>query len=120
MTPHDGIPSDLSDERWELIEPVLTAWRARRRRNALDIGHPPEHDLRQILNAILYVDRAGIPWCYLPHDFAPLRTRTSRRSCGLADGIGNQLVLQRDFTISAGQRWSFEPIRLAGCQRTVW
>ncbi|MGQ4381065.1 transposase [Streptomyces sp. SAS_267] len=27
------------------------------------------HDLREIVNAILYVNRTGIPWEYLPHDF---------------------------------------------------
>ncbi|MFF9178686.1 IS5 family transposase [Streptomyces sp. NPDC014793] len=62
-------PSDLSDARWELIEPVLSAWRFERRGRALDFGRPPEHDLREIMNAILYVDRTGVQWRYLPHDF---------------------------------------------------
>lgn len=34
-------PSDLSDARWELIEPVLTAWRFERRGRALAFGRPP-------------------------------------------------------------------------------
>lgn len=54
-------PSDLSDARWKLLEPTLTAWRAERRGKSLDIGRPPEHDLRRIMDAILYVDRTGIP-----------------------------------------------------------
>jgi hypothetical protein len=54
-------PSDLSDARWELIQPVLSAWRTERRGNGLDIGRPCEHDLRAILNAILYVDRTSRP-----------------------------------------------------------
>ncbi|MET7346366.1 IS5 family transposase [Streptomyces sp. NPDC005547] len=62
-------PSDLSDARWELIEPVLSAWRLERRRTALHFGRPPEHDLRDIMDAILYVDRTGVQWRYLPHDF---------------------------------------------------
>ncbi|SED46490.1 Transposase [Streptomyces sp. 2231.1] len=62
-------PSDLSDARWELVEPVLSAWRFERRGRALDFGRPPEHDLREIMNAILYVDRTGVQWRYLPHDF---------------------------------------------------
>ena len=74
MTSHSPYPSDLSDARWELIEPVLTSWRNERRAHALAIGRPPEHDLRQIMNAILYVDRTGIPWRYLPHDFPPWAT----------------------------------------------
>ncbi|MFF3488970.1 transposase [Streptomyces sp. NPDC002701] len=57
-----------------MIGPTLTAWRAERRGKSLDIGRPPEHDLRRIMDAILYVDRTGIPWRYLPHGFAPWET----------------------------------------------
>ncbi|MBQ0969565.1 MULTISPECIES: IS5 family transposase [Actinomycetes] len=67
-------PSDLSDARWDLLEPTPTAWRAERRGKGLDIGRQPEHDLRRIMDAILYVDRTGIPWRYLPHDFPPWET----------------------------------------------
>ncbi|WP_328883518.1 IS5 family transposase [Streptomyces sp. NBC_00299] len=69
MADRRAYPSDLSDARWELIEPVLSAWRFERRGRALDFGRPPEHDLREIMNAILYVDRTGVQWRYLPHDF---------------------------------------------------
>ncbi len=69
MSKRRPYPSDLSDARWELIEPVLTAWRFERRGRALDFGRPPEHDLRDIMDAILYVDRTGVQWRYLPHDF---------------------------------------------------
>ncbi len=62
-------PSDLSDARWELIEPVLAAWRSERHGRALGLGRPAELDLREIMNAILYVDRTGVQWRYLPHDF---------------------------------------------------
>ncbi|ROP28189.1 IS5 family transposase [Couchioplanes caeruleus] len=63
--------SDLSDARWAVIEPVLTQWRASR--PGLGIN-PPVHDLREIVNAILYVTRTGIAWEYLPHDFPPAKT----------------------------------------------
>nr|WP_237297335.1 transposase [Streptomyces sp. 3211] len=62
-------PSDLSDARWELIEPVLAAWCFERWGRALDFGRPLEHDLRDIMDAILYVDRTGVRWRYLLHDF---------------------------------------------------
>ncbi|OKJ49479.1 transposase [Streptomyces sp. CB02009] len=52
-----------------MIEPVLAAWRLERRSKALHFGRPPEHDLRDIMDAILYVDRTGVQWRYLPHDF---------------------------------------------------
>ena len=63
--------TDLSDARWALIEPMLSAWRASR----VGLGISPiQHDLREIVNAILYVNRTGIPWEYLPHDFPPYKT----------------------------------------------
>ncbi|WP_371658440.1 IS5 family transposase [Streptomyces sp. NBC_00280] len=92
MTPHRPYPSDLSDARWALIEPVLTFWRDQRRARALDIGRPPEHDLRQIMNAILYVDRTGIPWRYLPHDFPPWATVYGYFAKWQQDGVFEQLT----------------------------
>lgn len=57
-----------------MIEPVLAARRFERRGSALNFGRPPEHDLREIMDAILYVDRTGVQWRYLPHDFPPWET----------------------------------------------
>jgi transposase len=73
MTSRSAYPSDLSDPRWALIEPRLTAWRQSRAAAGVS-GHTPTHDLREIFNAILYLNRTGIPWRYLPHDFPPYRT----------------------------------------------
>ncbi|WP_306858579.1 IS5 family transposase [Streptosporangium brasiliense] len=84
-------PSDLSDARWKLLEPVLTAWRTERRGKGLDIGRPPEHDLRAIMNAILYVDRTGIPWRYLPHEYPPWQTVYGYFAHWQTDGIFIQL-----------------------------
>jgi transposase len=74
MTDRRPYPSDLSDARWALVEPALTAWRQARTARALSFGRPPEHELRDLLDAILYVDRTGIPWRYLPHDYPPWET----------------------------------------------
>jgi transposase len=54
-----------------LIEPILAEWR--RRRGGLAITRVV-HPLREIVNAILYVNRTGIAWEYLPHDFPPAKT----------------------------------------------
>ncbi|MFF3411764.1 IS5 family transposase [Streptomyces sp. NPDC002742] len=61
-------PSDLSDARWALIEPTLTAWR-KARLDRRPTGRPAKVDLRDAFDALLYVNRTGIPWKYLPHDF---------------------------------------------------
>jgi transposase len=73
MTQRKPYPSDLSDARWALISPTLDAWR-RARLNRRPTGHPASVDLREVFNAILYVNRTGIPWKYLPHDFPPHAT----------------------------------------------
>jgi transposase len=61
-------PSDLTDERWALIEPVITAWKAAHRSVS---GHQGEYEMREIINAILYQSRTGCQWDYLPHDLPP-------------------------------------------------
>ena len=62
-------PSDLTDERWALIEPVITAWKARAPLGQRSPGRRDE--LREIVNAILYQSRTGCQWDYLPHDLPP-------------------------------------------------
>lgn len=84
-------PSDLSDARRELIEPVLSAWRFERRGRALDFGRPPEHDLRDIMDAILYVDRTGVQWRHLPHDFPHWNTVYGYFAKWQQEGVFSQL-----------------------------
>ncbi|MFI6056575.1 IS5 family transposase [Streptomyces violascens] len=91
MTERRPYPSDLSDARWALIEPALTAWRAERQRRALDIGRPPVHELREILNAMLYLDRTGMQWRFLPHDFPPWETVYGYFAKWEKDGVFGQL-----------------------------
>ncbi|MET8472210.1 IS5 family transposase [Streptomyces sp. NPDC006422] len=91
MADRRAYPSDLSDARWELIDPVLAAWRFERRGRALDFGRPPRHDLREIMNAILYVDRTGCQWAYLPHDFPPWQSVYGYFAHWQKDGIFAQL-----------------------------
>ncbi|ANY05388.1 IS5 family transposase [Pseudonocardia sp. HH130630-07] len=59
-------PSDTSDEQWALIEPLLPAAGAG--------GRPEKHARRDVVDAILYVVRAGCAWRALPVDFPPWQT----------------------------------------------
>ena len=52
--------TDLSDAEWDLIRPLLPAPSPR--------GRPIAVPRREIVNAILYVLRAGCAWRLLPHD----------------------------------------------------
>lgn len=58
-------PSDLTDEQWQVIKKVLPKPSKR--------GRKPI-DRREILEAILYVDRTGCQWRALPHDFPKWKT----------------------------------------------
>ena len=58
--------SDMTDEEWALLEPLLPQ-RSRR-------GRPAKWPLRMIANAMLYILRSGQPWRMLPRDFPPMST----------------------------------------------
>ena len=59
-------PTDLTDEEWAKVEPLLPR-RAKR-------GRPREVKLREIINAIRYLVRTGCGWRMLPKDFPPWET----------------------------------------------
>lgn len=65
MSDRKRYPSDVTDAQWALIGPVLDAWRAKRVSVA---GQHGRQDLREVVNAILYQNRTGCQWAYLPHD----------------------------------------------------
>ena len=90
MTQRHPYPSDLSDARWALVAPRLAAWR-KARTDAGVGGRRAHHELREIFNAILYLNRTGIPWRYLPHDFPPYRTVYGYFAAWTAEGIFTEL-----------------------------
>ena len=58
--------SDLSDAEWRVIAPHMPPAKA--------LGRPRTTDLREVVNAILYVLRSGCPWRMLPKEFPPRST----------------------------------------------
>ena len=66
MNTQKAYPSDLSDEEWQHLRVLLPRKRGKGRR--------PKHDLRQMINAILYGVRTGCQWRALPHEFAAWET----------------------------------------------
>jgi putative transposase len=71
-------PSDVTDEQWRLIEPSIPPpkWG----------GRPRSVDLREVINAILYLCRTGCSWRQLPHDFPPWGTVHFYYRCFRLDG----------------------------------
>jgi putative transposase len=62
-------PSDLTDAQWALLEPLLLAFEDRVRP-----GPPRVVDLREVVNTLLYQNRTGCQWAFLPHDLLPKST----------------------------------------------
>ena len=58
-------PSDLTDEQWGLIQDIVPA--------AAPGLQPALYPRREIVNAIVYVNRSGCQWRMLPHDLPPYR-----------------------------------------------
>ena len=54
---------ELTDEQWDLVEPLLPSKSAR-------TGRPPK-DRRQMLNGIFWILGTGAPWRDLPERFGP-------------------------------------------------
>lgn len=59
-------PTDLTDAQWEILAPLLPG--------AKPGGRPRSVEVREVVNAILYVLRSGCPWRMLPHDLPPWQT----------------------------------------------
>ena len=59
-------PSDLTDEQWALLKPHIPA--------APLGGRPRKTDMRDVVDAILYILRTGCQWRYLPGDLPPKST----------------------------------------------
>lgn len=55
--------SDLTDQQWATLEPLLPI------QSEGQPGRPLELDLREAVNAMLYVVRTGCQWANLPADF---------------------------------------------------
>ena len=58
--------SDPTDAEWAVLEPLSPA--------PARTGRPPSWPMREIVEAIFYVLRGGVPWRMLPEHFPPYRT----------------------------------------------
>jgi putative transposase len=59
-------PSDMTDEEWAILDPLVPP--------AKMGGRPRQYDRREVVNAIRYLLRSGCSWRMLPHEFPPYRT----------------------------------------------
>ena len=82
-------PSDMTDREWLLTAPFIPS--------AKSGGRPRTTDMREVVNALLYIAASGCSWRLLPKCFAPVSTVRryfyAWRDTGLFDAINMVLVM---------------------------
>lgn len=90
-------PSDLSDEQWAVIEPLLPVAKGGK------TGRPPTYARRAIVDALFYMARTGCSWRHLPKEYPPYivvwshfrRWRDSGALQAIHDAVREQVRLQQ-------------------------
>jgi len=105
--PRKAYTSDLSDEQWAIISDLIPAARTEQG------GRPREVDMREVVNAILYLNRSGCQWDMLPHDLLPKSTVYEYFSQWRDDGTWQAILdaLRTQVRVGAGR----EPTPSALC-----
>jgi len=80
-------PSDLTDEQWTLVAPLLPPAKPRQRG-----GRPRKVEMREVLNTLRSLQRSGGQWDMLPHDLLPKSTAYDSFAPWRADGPGGKVV----------------------------
>src|SRR3954451_18489657 len=71
-------PTDVTDEQWALLEPLIPP--------AKKGGRPRTVDMRLVVNTIFYLAKAGCQWAMLPKDLAKRSTANDYLMAWTADG----------------------------------
>ena len=77
-------PSDLTDAQWELMQIVIPEAEAG--------GRPRSVNMREVINAMLYINRSGCQWDMLPHDLPPKSTVYEYFAAWRANGTWQQML----------------------------
>ncbi len=98
-------PSDLADQKWNLLEPLLASPERR--------GRPPKWPARRIADAVFYLLRSGCAWRMLPREYPPWQTVSTTTfangawtaGCSkLTSGCEQQCVRRKDATQIQAER----------------
>ena len=96
-------PSDLTDQQWEIIEPLIPVNR---------VGRPRTVNMREVVNTIFYQSKSGCQWDMLPHDLLPKSTVHDDFSPWRDDGTWQTIndAVRQQVRVAAGR----EPSPSAG------
>jgi putative transposase len=90
-------PSDVTDEQWAILEPLIPPARPG--------GRPREVEIRQVVNALFYRNRTGCGWRALPHDVPAWKTVSNYFQWWTWDGTWEKVLttLRRQVRQAAGR-----------------
>jgi transposase len=78
---------DLTDEQWEVLEPLIPDPLQREDRRGR-----PWRDPRDVLNGILWILRTGAPWKDLPERYPPYQTCHRRFQRWIEEGVLSRVL----------------------------
>ncbi|MBV8318191.1 MAG: IS5 family transposase [Planctomycetaceae bacterium] len=89
-------PSDLTEEQWEIIQPLILV---------NTVGRPRTVEVREVLYTIFSLIRSGCQWDMLPHDLPPRSTVHDSSSQWRCDGNWQEIMdaLRRRVRVAVGK-----------------
>jgi putative transposase len=76
--------TDLTDKQWKLIESFFIGENRGK--------HFQAHSKRDLVNAVLYLNKTGCQWRLLPHDFPPYATVWSFYRRAVKSGLWEKIM----------------------------
>jgi putative transposase len=95
--PREISPSDLTDEEWAILEPLIPPEKPG--------GRPRTVDMRMVLHGIFYVLRAGCAWRMIPREYPPRSTVYGYFAQFRDEGVWEQIMttLRERCRVEAGR-----------------
>jgi putative transposase len=90
-------PSDVTDEQWAIIEPLIPVH---------EVGRPRTNEMREVVNTIFYLNRSGCQWDMLPHDLPAKSTVYNHFARWRDDGTWQAIMdaLRQRVRVEAGRK----------------
>jgi transposase len=94
-------PTDLTDEQWAIVQPLIQPAKPGGRARAVD--------MREVINPLLYLNRIGCQWDLRPHDLLPTSTVYEYVAQWRHDGTWQHMLDARRAAVRKQQAPSHQP-----------
>jgi transposase len=80
-----GYNTDVTDKQWKIIEAFFSGENRGK--------HLQKHSKRDLVNAVLYLNKTGCQWRLLPHDYPPYVTVWSFYRRAVKSGLWEKIMM---------------------------